>query len=142
MSTMSKVATVFALIHDLSREELQEVMLHGMARLCRHPLGTSITPSSTVLEALPGAPGAPSKAQPTKKLSKKAMKALQESGASAADAIASAAEPKSKKILSPEHLAALKAGREKKAAEKAAAASGVAPAAEEAIEQTTEQITA
>jgi len=120
---MSKVATVFALLHDLSREELQEVMLHGMVQLCRHPLGTSITPSSTVLEALPGAP---IKSQPTKKLSKKALKALKESGVSAADAIAVAAEQKPKKILSPEHLAALKAGREKRAAEKAAAASGAA----------------
>jgi len=137
---MSKVATIFSLLHDLSRDELQEVMIHGMVQLFRHPISSPITPSPAVLEAVPEAPGAPMKSGKAKKLSKKAMKALQESGAAVADAIASPVEPKAKKILSPEHLAALKAGREKRAAEKAAEKASTTGGAAEVVETAVESI--
>ncbi len=69
----------------------------------------------------PKAPNAPKKIKRTKSLSSEDKEALKESGADAAKAIEA---EKPKRVLSPEHLEKLKAGREvakaRKAAEKAA----------------------
>jgi hypothetical protein len=75
----------------------------------------------------PKAPNAPRKVKRAKSLANEDKESLKESGSDAAKAIEAAASPeKTKRVLSPEHLAKLKAGREvakaRKAAEQAASA--------------------
>jgi hypothetical protein len=88
---------------------------------------------NALIEEVKGAPNAPKKVKKVKVVPMDDKNAAKEAGIDAAKAIESAAEEKPKKVLSPEHLAKLKAGREvakaKKAAEKAA---------EEAAKQKTE----
>jgi hypothetical protein len=93
---------------------------------------------NTLVDEMKGAPKAPKKVKRVKVVPMEDKDAAKEAGKDAANAIEEAAE-KPKKVLSPEHLAKLKAGREvakaRKAAEEAAEVAKAKKAAEKEAEK-------